>query len=178
MSATAQCQNPLRVGASGSYQVTAKLSVSAGKPDQDSCGERSSPPAPLTPETCGGDSGCPSTMSVLVSVKEGTLGRNAYGNSGRLVVVIASPSVEGHRPPAGNAPSGALHNIGGARPATSSTRALPNRTPGSRYPHKRNQNKHPASEQAARRERAWPNDLGSHCQYDQDQRRRQDPPPS
>ena len=31
---TAQCQNPLAVGASGSYTVTAKLLVSAGNPDQ------------------------------------------------------------------------------------------------------------------------------------------------
>src|ERR1035437_4345533 len=88
MSATAQCQNPLPVGASGSWQVTAKLIVSAGKPDQDSCGERSSPPAPRTPETCGGDSGFPSAMSVLVSVKDGTSGRNVYGNSGRSVLGI------------------------------------------------------------------------------------------
>ncbi len=53
MSAMAQCQNPLPVGASGSKHVTAKLLVSAGKPDQESCGEMSSPPAPKTPETCG-----------------------------------------------------------------------------------------------------------------------------
>ena len=35
-----QCQKPLGVGASGSKQVTVKLLVSSGKPDQDSCGER------------------------------------------------------------------------------------------------------------------------------------------
>src|SRR5690348_17031035 len=38
-STRAQCQKPLGVGASGSKQVTVKLRVSAGKPDQESCGE-------------------------------------------------------------------------------------------------------------------------------------------
>jgi hypothetical protein len=44
MSATAQCQKPLPVGACGSYMVTTKVRVSAGKPDHDSCGEASKPP--------------------------------------------------------------------------------------------------------------------------------------
>ena len=44
MFATAQCQNPDAVGASGSNTVTTKLLVSAGKPDHESCGEMSSPP--------------------------------------------------------------------------------------------------------------------------------------
>ena len=44
---TTQCQNPLPVGASGSYTVTAKLFVSAGKPLHRRCGERS--PLPSTP---------------------------------------------------------------------------------------------------------------------------------
>jgi hypothetical protein len=39
MFATAQCQNPLGVGASASYVVTTKLLVPSGKPDQNSCGE-------------------------------------------------------------------------------------------------------------------------------------------
>src|SRR5687767_8626989 len=49
--ATAQCQNPDAVGASGSYMVTAKLRVSSGKPDHESCGETSDPPAPMMPLT-------------------------------------------------------------------------------------------------------------------------------
>ena len=49
--ATAQCQNPEAVGASGSYMVTAKLRVSSGKPDQHSWGETSDPPAPMIPLT-------------------------------------------------------------------------------------------------------------------------------
>ena len=36
---TSQCQNPLPVGASGSKQVTAKLLVPAGAPDQARCGD-------------------------------------------------------------------------------------------------------------------------------------------
>src|SRR3954447_13568877 len=82
MFATTQCQKPDAVGASGSYTVTAKLWVPSGKPDQDSCGERSSPPAPITPLTCGWASGCPSEQSVLVTVKPGTWGRKSYGFGG------------------------------------------------------------------------------------------------
>ena len=77
MLATAQCQKPLAVGASGSYTVTAKLLVPSGKPDQDSCGERSSPPAPMTPLTCGMGSVSPSVQSLLVTVKLGTWGRKS-----------------------------------------------------------------------------------------------------
>src|ERR1700755_1007615 len=58
--ATAQCQKPDAVGASGSYTVTAKLFVPSGNPEQDSCGLTSSPPAPVLPLTCGFDSACPS----------------------------------------------------------------------------------------------------------------------
>src|SRR3954452_17945457 len=79
MLATTQCQKPLVVGESGSYTVTAKLLVSAGQPDQDSCAERSSPPAPMTPLTCGGAGGAPSVTSLLVTVKVGTGGRKSYG---------------------------------------------------------------------------------------------------
>src|SRR4051812_19172992 len=82
MFATTQCQNPLVVGASGSYTVTAKLRVPSGKPDQDSCGDRSSPPAPKTPLTCGIDSCWPSVTSALVTVKLGTWGRKSYGFGG------------------------------------------------------------------------------------------------
>src|SRR3712207_8157348 len=74
MLATAQCQKPLAVGASGSNTVTAKLFVPSGKPVQDSCGERSSPPAHMIPLTCGWANGCPCAQSELVTVKLGTWG--------------------------------------------------------------------------------------------------------
>src|SRR5829696_3051859 len=92
MLATAQCQKPLAVGASGSYTVTAKLCVPSGKPDQDSCGERSSPPAPITPLTCGWGRTAPSVTSVLVTVNEGTCGRKSYGfgGSGRSAMSVLS----------------------------------------------------------------------------------------
>ena len=45
--------------------MTAKLFVPSGKPDQDSCGDRSSPPAPITPLTCGVASGSPWVQSEL-----------------------------------------------------------------------------------------------------------------
>ena len=73
MFTTAQCHQPLWVGASGSKQVMAKLLVSAGNPDHDSCGERSSPPA--LPCTWVRGSASPSVMSSLVSVKVPTSGR-------------------------------------------------------------------------------------------------------
>src|SRR5690348_3891235 len=75
---TTQCQNPLPVGASGSKQVTTKPRVSAGKPDQESCGDRFLPPTLLC--TYSSSSGCPSAMSVLVTAKEGTGGRMSYGS--------------------------------------------------------------------------------------------------
>src|SRR5262249_25970181 len=46
MFTTSQCQNPLPVGASGSKQVTAKLFVPAGAPDQARCGDRLLPSQP------------------------------------------------------------------------------------------------------------------------------------
>ncbi len=76
MSMTNQCQNPLGVGASGSYIVTAKLFVPAGNFDQESWGERSWPPG--TPKAAliwAGGRGDPVFTSALVSAKEGTLGR-------------------------------------------------------------------------------------------------------
>ena len=76
MSAATQCQNPLPVGAWGSYIETTKLSVPAGKPAQDSCGEMSWPPGtPSSPESCSSGSGCPSVTEVLASSNEGTCGR-------------------------------------------------------------------------------------------------------
>src|SRR5690606_7176363 len=75
---TAQCQKPLAVGASGSNTVTAKLFVSLGKPDQESCGERSSPPStPKSPERCAGGGVSPSLTSVLVTLNPGTSGRKS-----------------------------------------------------------------------------------------------------
>jgi hypothetical protein len=44
--AAAQCQKPDGVGASGSKQVTTKLAVPAGKPDQESWGDTFCPPTP------------------------------------------------------------------------------------------------------------------------------------
>src|SRR5450759_2735348 len=70
MSATAQCQKPLGVGASASYIVTTKLRVSGGKPCQESCGETFSPPAVSLAFRRG--TGCPSSTSSLVIRKEGT----------------------------------------------------------------------------------------------------------
>ena len=77
MLATAQCQKPLAVGASGSNTVTAKLFVPSGNPDHDSWGERSSPPAPITPLTWGMGSVSPSEQSLLATVKLGTWGRKS-----------------------------------------------------------------------------------------------------
>src|SRR3979411_1214670 len=77
--ATAQCQKPDTVGASGSYTVRAKLRVSSGKPDQLSCGEMSDPPAPMMPLTWSLASGCPSVTDSDVRVNEGSFGRNSYG---------------------------------------------------------------------------------------------------
>src|SRR3978361_373663 len=66
--ATAQCQNPEAVGASGSYIVTAKLRVCSGKPDQLSCGDTSDPPAPMMPLTWSLPHACPSVNDSEVRV--------------------------------------------------------------------------------------------------------------
>ena len=67
-----QCQKPLWVGASGSKQVTTKPFVSAGKPDQRSCGEWSdSPPAIGATKLLSISS--PSLTSSLSSVNAGFL---------------------------------------------------------------------------------------------------------
>src|SRR6478735_10180794 len=86
--ATAQCQKPDAVGASGSYMVTAKLRVSSGNPDQLSCGETSSPPAPKIPLTWALASGSPSVMDSEVSVKPGSSGRKEYGSYGNAMGVF------------------------------------------------------------------------------------------
>src|SRR5689334_20999449 len=78
---TTQCQKPLPVGASGSKQVTTKPRVSAGKPDQASCGERFLPPTLVW--AYSSSSGWPSVTSVLVTVKDGTLGRMSYGSGAK-----------------------------------------------------------------------------------------------
>src|SRR5262245_32125490 len=77
--ATAQCQKPDAVGASGSYMVTAKLWVSSGKPDQLSCGDVSDPPAPMMPLTWSLPNGWPSVIDSEVSVNDGSFGRKSYG---------------------------------------------------------------------------------------------------
>ena len=90
--ATAQCQKPEPVGASGSKTVTAKLFVSTGKPDQESWGETSSPPGtPNAPEYCGGAQRCPSAIVSLVTVKSGTSGRRANGSFPVMVVPSVVP---------------------------------------------------------------------------------------
>src|SRR4051812_954136 len=73
--ATTQCQKPLGVGASGSKQVTTKPLVSAGNPDQDSCGEV----LPVAAANCS-PSRSPSRISVLDTVKLPTAGSNEYGS--------------------------------------------------------------------------------------------------
>src|SRR6476469_3979632 len=75
--ATAQCQKPDAVGASGSYTVTAKLRVSSGKPDQESCGATSDPPAPIMPLTWSLASGCASLTDSDVMVNDGSFGSNS-----------------------------------------------------------------------------------------------------
>src|SRR5665648_1240407 len=55
---TVQCQKPPGRGASGSKQVTTKLRVDSGNPDQASCGEVS-PPAAVN----GAAMVCPSATS-------------------------------------------------------------------------------------------------------------------
>jgi hypothetical protein len=74
MPSTTQCQNPEPVGASGSKQVTAKLLVSAGKPDQDSDGEMFAPVMPNPSKTWLPDNIWPSATSSLRSSNGGTSG--------------------------------------------------------------------------------------------------------
>ena len=74
MSSTTQCQNPEPVGASGSKQVTAKLSVSAGNPDQRSEGEMFPPVMPHSSKTWFSAIIWPSATSSLCSSNDGTSG--------------------------------------------------------------------------------------------------------
>src|ERR1700749_4195224 len=87
--ATAQCQNPDSVGASGSYTVTAKPRVSSGNPDQLSCGVTSSPPAPKSPLTGGVASGCPLVIEFEVRLNSGSLGSASYGSDGKLMSILS-----------------------------------------------------------------------------------------
>ena len=74
MPSTIQCQNPEPVGASGSKQVTAKLLVSAGKPDQYSDGEMFPPVMPNPSKTWLPDIISPSATSSLRRPNDGTGG--------------------------------------------------------------------------------------------------------
>lgn len=74
--------------------MTAKLLVSFGNPDQDSCGEVSVPPAPKMPLTWASGSCLPSAMSVLVSVNDGTLAMLSYG---LVIFFIASQVTSGDK---------------------------------------------------------------------------------
>jgi len=82
MSNSTQCQKPLPVGASGSKQVTAKLFVSAGNPDQRRCGDLLPPSKPQSLKTCSCGSLPPSVMSSLSTVNDGTSGRYSCGSGG------------------------------------------------------------------------------------------------
>lgn len=62
--------------------MTAKLLVSSGNPDQERCGEQSSPPAPNFPDAWGMGIGRPSVISVLVTVNVGTSGKNQRAGAG------------------------------------------------------------------------------------------------
>ena len=74
MPSTIQCQKPDPVGASGSKQVTAKLLVSAGKPDHDSDGEMLPPVMPQSSKTWFSGIISPCAMSSLCTSKDGTSG--------------------------------------------------------------------------------------------------------
>src|SRR5674476_1235128 len=71
---SSQCQKPEGVGASGSKQVTAKLLVLSGAPDQDSCGETLPPVNPQPLKTCSSGSRVPFAMAVLDSSSAATFG--------------------------------------------------------------------------------------------------------
>src|ERR1700684_908274 len=77
MPSTIQCQNPEPVGASGSKQVTAKLLVSAGKPDHESDGEMFPPVMPNPLKTWFSYIICPSATSSLCSSNDGTGGKKS-----------------------------------------------------------------------------------------------------
>src|SRR6185503_6423800 len=99
MSNTIQCQNPLPVGASGSYMVRTKLSVPGGAPLHARLGETFCPEQPNALSTCSLPIVPPDATSALVSVKP-----TRVGVSGCVVVPgvprpyvasnVAVPSVE------------------------------------------------------------------------------------
>src|SRR5689334_4784744 len=66
---TTQCHQPLPVGASGSYMVTAKLLVPVGAPLQLSAGETLPPVQPKPLNTCSLAMVAPSLISALVRVR-------------------------------------------------------------------------------------------------------------
>src|SRR5437762_14364884 len=72
MPSTIQCQKPEPVGASGAKQVTAKLLVSAGNPDQRSDGEILPPVMPNPSTTWLSPIIAPSATSSLLSSARGT----------------------------------------------------------------------------------------------------------
>jgi hypothetical protein len=74
MSTSTQCQKPEPVGASGSKQVTAKLLVSAGKPDHDNDGEMFFPVMPNALYTWLSVIISPSATSSLRRANDGTGG--------------------------------------------------------------------------------------------------------
>ncbi len=74
MPSTIQCQKPEPVGASGSKQVTAKLLVPAGKPDQRSDGDTFPPVMPNPSNTWLSPIISPSATSSLRSSNDGTAG--------------------------------------------------------------------------------------------------------
>lgn len=63
-----QCHQPLPVGASGSRTVTAKLRVPAGAFFHVSCGETLPPVQPKPVNQCFWASGCPSRISLLLTL--------------------------------------------------------------------------------------------------------------
>src|SRR5258705_2619062 len=101
MPSTTQCQNPEPVGASGSKQVTAKLLVSAGKPDQYSDGEMFPPVMPNPSKTWLPDIISPSATSSLRRSNDGTGGMKSYGSGGRpgLVIEYLPPVLSHERSP-------------------------------------------------------------------------------
>src|SRR5260370_24759276 len=94
MPSTTQCQKPEPVGASGSKQVTAKLLVSAGKPDQRSDGEMFPPVMPNPSKTWLSDIISPSATSSLRTSNDGTGGMKSWGSGGRSA--MACLLIEGY----------------------------------------------------------------------------------
>src|SRR6201986_2866265 len=125
MPSTIQCQKPEPVGASGSKQVTAKLLVCSGKPDQDSDGETLPPVMPHPSKTWLSLNISLCAMSSLRSSNDGTGGMKSYGSGGRSVMRTSSVRCgqglrTSYQPAAGGAGPGTVlrHDHGEAgRPA-------------------------------------------------------------